>query len=785
VNERITSGGIGASVARVEDFRLVTGAGCYTNDVRLADETHIVVVRAPHAHANIRAVETAAAAAMPGVRAVLTGRDMLADGLKPLPHTPWSAHPVDLKLTNRDGSAQFLAPHYPLVAARVRHVGEGVAIVVADTLLQARDAAEAVAVDYEPLPAVTQGHAAAAPDAPRVWDELASNLVVDAEAGDRAAVEAAFARAAHVVKLRTAVNRVTGVPIEPRAVTASFDPETGRYTLYAGTAGSIRLWQSVAATLNVPKDMVRAVVRDVGGSFGTRGAAYPEYALACWAARRVGRPVRWLGERHEVFMTDFHARDLWVDTELALDAEGAILAMRGTSISNVGAYTASFVPLQKSTEIITGIYHVPKIYWQPRAAFTHTTPTYAYRSTGRPEAMFVIERLLDLAARQCGFDRAEIRRRNLVPADSMPYTNPFGIPYDSGHYHVAFERALVLGDWAGFAKRRADARKRGKLRGIGSGTYVETATGFTRERTDITVRGDRTVDLKIGTTAHGQGHETVYAQLLHEWLGVPIESVRMISGDTDVVSIGGGSHSGRSMRLASFIMQKASARIVERGREIAAHLLETAAGDIDFAGGRFTVAGTDRSIGLFEVAAAAASDPAVPEELRGPLAAESDETVTVGSFPYGAHVCEVEIDPETGALEIVHHAAVDDVGRAVNPMLVDGQTHGSIAQGVGQALWEHCVFDSDGQPLAASLMDYALPRAAMLPSFTTEISEVPSTTHPLGIRAGSEGGIAPALAVVGNAVVDALAEFGVTHVELPATPERIWRAIHRKDGAGA
>jgi carbon-monoxide dehydrogenase large subunit len=784
VNQRITSSGIGASVARVEDFRLVTGAGCYTNDVRLPDEAHMVVVRGPHAHANIRAVETAVAAAMPGVRAVLTGRDMLADGLKPLPHTPWSAHPVDLKLANRDGSAQFLAPHYPLVAERVRHVGEGVAIVVADTLLQARDAAEAVVVDYEPLPAVTQGHAASAPGAPRVWDELPSNLVVDAEAGDRDAVETAFARAAHVVRLNTAVNRVTGVPIEPRAAAASFDPATGRYTIYAGTAGSIRLWQSVAATLNVPKEMVRAVVRDVGGSFGTRGAPYPEYALACWAARRVGRPVRWLGERHEVFMTDFHARDLWVDTELALDAEGTILAMQGTSISNVGAYTASFVPLQKSTEIITGIYHVPTIYWQPRAAFTHTTPTYAYRSTGRPEAMFVIERLLDLAAAQCGFDRADIRRRNLVPAASMPYTNPFGIPYDSGCYHVAFERALELGDWTNFAARRAEAQKRGKLRGIGSGTYVETATGFTRERADITVRGDRTVDLKIGTTAHGQGHETVYAQLLHEWLGVPIESVRMISGDTDVVSIGGGSHSGRSMRLASFIMQKASARIVARGREIAAHLLETAAGDIDFAGGRFTVAGTDRSIGLFEVAAAAAGDPAVPEELRGPLEAESDETVTVGSFPYGAHVCEVEIDPETGALEIVHHAAVDDVGRAVNPMLVDGQTHGSIAQGVGQALWEHCVFDRDGQPLAASLMDYALPRAAMLPSFTTEISEVPSTTHPLGIRAGSEGGIAPALAVVGNAVVDALAEFGVRHIELPATSERIWRAIHRKD-AGA
>lgn len=778
MTKAVKTGGIGQSVRRKEDERLVTGAGCFTDDVNLPDQAYAVMVRSPHAHAHIRSIDTPRAAAMPGVLAVLTGGDLVADGLRPIPHTPWSAHPVDIKLPNRDGSPQFGPPNYPLAPERVRFVGEAVAMVVAETLAAARDAAEAVTIVYEPLPSVTLGRAAAEPDAPRVWDDLASNLVVDAEAGDSAAAQAAFASAAHVVRLETWVNRVTGVPIEPRAALASFDGESKRYTIYGGTSGSVRLCQSVAIVLNVPKDAVRAVVRDVGGSFGTRGGLYPEYSLVAWAARRVGRPVKWIGERAEVFLSDFHARDLFVEAELALDAEGRILALRGASISNVGAYTASLVPLQKSTEIMSGIYRIPVAHWRPRAVFTHTTPTFAYRSTGRPEAMFVIERLIDLAARQCGFDRADLRRRNLVPAAMMPYTNPFGIPYDSGLYHQAFESALALGDWDGFARRREDARRRGRLRGIGTGTYVETATGFTRERTEITVRPEGVIDVAIGTTAHGQGHETVYAQLMHEWLGVAPDQVRLISGDTDVVNIGGGSHSGRSMRLAGFIMQIASRKIIERGTHIAAHLLEAAPTDIHLQNARFTVAGTDRAVGLFEVAAAALDNPSVPHELRGALAAESDEVVNVGSFPYGAHVCEVEIDPETGAVAIVRYAAVDDVGRAVNPMLVDGQTHGSIAQGVGQALWENCVFEPEsGQPLAGSLMDYALPRAAMLPSFVTEISEVPSTTHPLGIRAGSEGGIAPALAVVGNAVVDALKDFGVRHIELPATPEKIWRAM--------
>ncbi len=779
----ISNGGIGQPVRRVEDARLMTGAGCFTDDVALPGMAHAAVLRSPHPHAAIRGIDAAAAHHMPGVLAVLTGRDLRADGLKPIPHATWSAHPVDIKLRNRDGSDLFTPPQYPLATERVRFVGEPVALVVAEAMAQARDAAEALVVDYHPLPCVTLGSAAAEAGAPRVWQEIASNVVVDADAGDAAAVQTAFATATHVVPLRTWVNRVTGVPLEPRAVIANYDAASGRYTIYAGTAGSIRLWQSTAAVLDVPKERVRALVQDVGGSFGTRGGPYPEHALTCWASKRVGRPVRWLGERSEVFVSDFHGRDLAVDCELALDADGNILALRGGSISNVGAYVASLVPLQKSTEIMTGLYRVPAVHWRARAVFTHTTPTFAYRSTGRPEAMFVIERLLDRAARQCGFDPHDLRRRNLPTPEAMPFTNPFGVPYDSGNYPQALAGALALGDWAGFAERREESKKRGRLRGIGVGTYVETATGFTRERSEITVRPEGLVDVAIGTTAHGQGHQTSYGQLVTEWLGVPVEKVQLVSGDTDIVSIGGGSHSGRSMRMAAFVMQKATQRLIERGRAIASHLLEVAETDLAFADSHFNVVGTDRRVSLFEIATAAESHTGLPEELRGKFAADADETVTVGSFPYGAHVCEVEIDPETGALTLARYAAVDDVGRAVNPLLVDGQTHGGIAQGVGQALWENCVFDPDsGQPLAGSLMDYVLPRAAMLPSFVTEISEVPSTTHPLGIRAGSEGGIAPTLAVVGNAVVDALAQFGVTHVELPATSERIWRAIQEARG---
>jgi carbon-monoxide dehydrogenase large subunit len=580
-----------------------------------------------------------------------------------------------------------------------------------------------------------------------------------------------------VVRLETRVNRVTGVPLEPRAALAVYDAASGRYTLWAGSGGSQRIRHDLAETLGVPMAAVRVVAREVGGNYGTRNAFYPEFALVPWAAKRLGRPVKWTCERREALLTDFHARDLVSHLELALDADGTFLAFRGVHTSNVGAHAVSFIPLAKGVAVATSVYDVPVSCMRGRAVLSHTSPTTPYRAAGRPEVMFVIERLIDLAARRHGFDRVALRRRNLVPASAMPYRNPLGLLYDSGDYAAAQDRAVALSDWAGFEARRREARRRGRYRGIGLGNYIELNTGMPRERAEITVRPEGRIDVVIGTLSAGQGHETSFAQLLAEWFDVEVGQVRLITGDTDVASVGGGSHSGRSMRLAGVVMAKASDQIVDKGRRIAAWLLEAAETDLDFSKSRFTVKGTDRGVHLFEAAAAALRSDA-PETLRGPLAGAGEETMSVPSYPYGTAVCEVEVDPETGTTEIVRYTTVDDVGRAVNPMILHGQTHGGIAAGVGQALLELCCYDSaTGQMQSATFMDYALPRADLFPPFATEISEVPSTSNPLGLRGGGEGGTTPALGTVINAIVDALAELGVEHVEMPATPERVWRAI--------
>jgi carbon-monoxide dehydrogenase large subunit len=775
--------GIGQPVRRREDFRLLTGKGCYSDDVNFPGQAYAVMVRSPHAHALIRSVDTTAVMAAPGVLAVLTGRDLLADGLQPIPHSVGTRHPADITLENKDGSPPFIPPYFPTTAEEARHCGEIVAMVVAATLAAAKDAAELVAVDYEPLPAVAHALTAVDPSAPRARGDASSNISIDAEIGDQAATIGAFAKAAHIVKFDTWVQRIAGVPMEPRAATGVYDPDTGRYTLYAGIGGAVRPKQELAKILGVAEDKVRVVMHEVGGNFGTRGSFNPEFALVTWAARRVGRPVKWTCERQEAFLCDYQARDLAVEAELAVDHDGNFLAMRGSNISNVGAYPISYGPLAKGVEIMSSIYHVPAVHFRARAAITNTAPTRPYRSSGRPEIMFVMERLIDLAARQCGFDRLELRRRNLVPESAMPYRNPFGMVYDSGAYHQVMEKVLALGDWTGFPARRAEARKRGRCRGIGVSNYVDTATGTPRERAEVTVLADGVVEVVVGTVSNGQGHETSFAQLIGEWLGVPLDSVRLVTGDTDRVSVGGGSHSGRALRLASIVMLNASRDIIAKGLRIASHVLEAATNDLEFADGRFTVKGTDRSLGIFDVAAEALRRNDLPDDLRGPLCAESDETVNIASFPYGCHVCEVEVDSETGVVELVHYAAVDDVGRAVNPMIVHGQVHGGITQGVGQALSEHCIYDREtAQLLSGSLMDYAMPRADTLPFFATELSEIPTPTHPLGIRPAGEGGTTPALGVIINAIVDALAEFGVTHIEMPASPERVWRAIHGNDG---
>ena len=761
---------IGQAVARFEDPRLVKGHGRYVADMVFPGMAFGYVLRSPHAHARIRSIDTSKAKAAPGVLAVLTAADYKAAGFGDLP--------VPGGLKRRDGAPGY-RPRYPaLVEDRVRMIGDYVAFVVAENYHQAIDATELTEVDYEPLPAIASTAEATKPGAPLVWDDCENNIGFVHIDGNKEATDAAFARAAHVTRLDTWVNRVTGVPMEPRAAVGVYDPAAQRYTLYAGSGGIVRQKKEIAGILGVAFDDVRVVAHEIGGNFGTRNSFFPEFALVVWASRKVGRPVKWTAERHEAFISDYMGRDLSVSAELALDADGRFLALRTSNLSNVGAHSGSYVPLVKGVGLATAGYRIPVSHIRARAVLSTTMCTTPYRSAGRPEVIYVIERLIDKAAQEHGFDRVSLRKRNLIPPSAFPYKNPQGIVYDNGTYRVVMDRAMELGDWAGFKRRRAEARKRKRLRGIGLCCYLETTGGYPRERADITVHPKGKVDVVVGTLSSGQSHETTFAQCVSEWLGVPFDDVNVIESDTDIVKEGGGSHSARSMRLAGIVMGNASDMIVEKGKKIAAHMLETAEDDIAFAGGRFTVTGTDRSVGIFDVAKAAADGKAVPGDLSGALAATADETIRQLGFPYGAHVCEVEIDPQTGALELKRYTAVDDVGRAINPMVVDGQTHGGAAQGIGQALWECCSYDDHGQLLAASFMDYAMPRADYLPAFTTDISQVLTPTNKLGVRGAGEGGTTGALGAVVNAVVDALAEFGVTHIEMPVTPERIWQAIN-------
>ena len=773
-----TSTHIGQPVRRKEDQRLLTGKGIFSDDVCLPRQAYAIFVRSPHAHARILAIDVTQARLKPGVIAVLTGRDMLADGVQPLQHKPAAVGPANPKIPNRDGTPAFSAPQHALAIDTVRHVGEALVMVIADTLAAAKDGAESMEIEYEILPSVTATRAAARADAPRVWNDARSNVCLDGNIGNEHETAAAFAHAAHVIKLETWVQRVTGVTLEPRAAVAEFDTVTKRYTLHAGSGGAVRLKQDLALALAVPADHVRVLMQEVGGNFGTRGAIYPEFIVLAWAARRAGRPVKWTCERHESFVSDYQGRDLAANIELALDEHGTFLAMRGSNIGNAGAHTTSFAPVMRGVAIMSSIYRMPAVHFRVRPVVSNTAPTRAYRSSGRPEVMFVIERLIDIAARECNFDRLELRRRNLLTVAELPYTNPFGLTYDNGAYHKVMDDALKLGDWAGFTQRQRDARERGKRRGIGIANYVDTSTGVPRERAEVTVHADGRVDVVLGIPSQGQGHETSFAQMVCEWLGVALDSVRLITGDTDIVKVGGGAHGGRGMRMGSLVIWNSVQQIIAKGTRIAARLLESDPSAVRFADGMFKAEGTDRSAGLFEVAAAAQRLHDLPGDLRGPLAAFADEKHVIPSFPYGTHVCEVEVDPELGSVKIVRYAAVDDVGRAINPLLIDGQIHGGIVQGAGQALFEHCYYEPDtGQLLSGSLMDYAMPRADDFPFFETSISEVPATTHPLGIRPAGESGITPALGAVINAVVDSLTEYGVTHIDMPATPEKIWRAI--------
>ncbi|MDE0058800.1 MAG: xanthine dehydrogenase family protein molybdopterin-binding subunit [Defluviicoccus sp.] len=767
----VEAGGIGQPVLRKEDLRLLRGRGRYTDDIALAGQAHAAMLRSPHAHARIAGIDTAAARAMPGAIDVLTAADLAGDAVGTIPSYSQIAGLVDLVLENADGSPRRGTPLPVLAGERVRFVGDIVAVAIGETRAAAADAAERIAVDYEPLGAVAEAPAALAPGAPILWDDIPGNTCIDGYFGDPEATERAFAAAAHAVELKTRVQRVTGVMMEPRAAVAVYDADAERYTLYCGGDNPVRVKRDLAAVFGVEEGRVRVVAGDVGGNYGTRNWTYPEYAIALWAARRLGRPVKWTASRSESFLSDYQGRDLAIDAALALDAEGNFLALRSSLISNVGGYTVSFVPITKTSELAPTVYRFPAAHVRARAAMSNTPSTAPYRSAGRPEAMLAMERLVDLAARAHGFDPVALRRRNLVPRSAMPYRTALGLTYDSGDYEEAMDRALRLADWDGFPARRAEARARGRLRGIGLANSIEITSGFPVERAGIAVRSPNLVEVVIGTLSSGQGHETAFAQCVADWLGVPFDSIRLVTGDTDIVPEGGGSHSARSMRMAGIVMGRASELVIEKAKTIAADMLEAAVEDVAFDAGRFAILGTDRGVTLFDVASAA--------EARGEtLAAEHTEKMSHPGFPYGTQVCEVEIDPETGAIDVVRYAAVDDVGRAVNPMILHGQAHGGIVQGAGQALLEHARYDPEsGQMLAGSLMDYAIARADDFPFFDTEIMEIPSPTNPLGVRGGGEGGTTPALAVVVNAICDALAEHGVRHVEMPATPESIWRMI--------
>ncbi len=776
---------IGKPMPRNEDERLLTGKGRFTDDFAIPGQAYAVMVRSPHPHARIVRIDKQAALAMPGVLAVFTGEDVAADRLGPIPHDPVPKTKYDMKLTGPGGTPIFIGPHLLLPADKARHVGEAIAMVVAETEAQAQDGAEAVHVEYDVLPFVTDQREAIKPGHAPVWGETPDNCFVDSIFGDVEKTDRAFAQAAHVVSMDIYIPRVTGATIEPRSALGDYDAKTGRYLLHCGGGGAVRQKNELAQVLGVEPDKVRVLTFDVGGNFGSKNRVYVEYGLVMWAAKKVGRAVKNTVSRSEAFLTDYQGRDLAVHAELAFAKDGKILAMRSDNISNCGSRCVSLSPLGKGSGLITGSYDIPVATLRARAVFTNTVPTQAYRSSGRPEVNFVIERLMDTAAAELGFDKIELRRKNLVRPHQFPYPNAVGAVYDSGEYEKNMDWAMDIADWKGAPARREAAKKRGKLYGVGLANYVESSIGSPKERTEITIHPEGKVSCVIGTQPSGQGHETSFAQVVADLCHVPVETVTIILGDTDVVKVGGGSHSGRSMRHAGTVISKASTLLIDKGKAIAAHVLGKKKDEIAFEDGRFHHAATNRSFSMFELAKEAAK-ASLPEDLADGLAIGLTNEMHEPVFPNGTAICEVEIDPHTGWIDLVRYATVDDVGRCINPLIVHGQTHGGIAQGVGQAMWELFEIDaSSGQPLAGSFMDYGMPRFDNMPSFRTEIAQVLSPTNPLGIKAGGEGGTTPALSVIVNAVVDALKDYGVRDITMPTTPYRIWQAIQDAKKAAA
>ena len=766
--------GIGQAVSRVEDPRLLTGRGRYTDDINRPGQATAFVLRSPHAHARIEAIDASAASAAPGVLAVLSGEDVAADGLGDLP--------CSMDISNRDGTPRAQVPRPILAQGRVRHVGEPVALVVAESPDQARDAAELIEVDYAELPVIVDTAAAARDGAPLVWDHVPGNICFDWEQGDAAAVEAGIAGAAHVARLELVNNRLVVNSMEPRAALADTDAVSGRSTLYTPCQTVVGLRNELAEeVLRLDPSRLRVVSTDVGGGFGMKIFLYPEQCLVVWASRRLGRPVKWTSERTEAFMSDSQGRDNVSEAELGLDQDGRFLALRVTTYAALGAYLSGagpFVPTEAGTNMLVGLYRTSAVYVNVKGVFTNTVPVDAYRGAGRPEAAYLVERLVDAAARETGLTPDEIRRRNFI--GRFPYTTPLGDTYDSGDFTALMEACMEAAAWSGAEARRHEAARRGRLGGIGMACYIEKCGGGPAETVRLEFAEDDSVAIYIGNQSNGQGHETAYAQVLSDRLGIDAASIRLVQGDSDLVESGltGGS---RALSVGGAAILGAAAQVIEKGRTVAANAMEAAAADIEFADGRFTVAGTDRSMTVFE-AARAARDPA---NLAAGMAPGLDEVhkrqPEASTFPNGCHICELEVDPDTGAVAITRYTVVDDFGAVINPSLLAGQVHGGIVQGVGQALLEHTVYDpATGQLLSGSFTDYALPRADDVLEFDFATRNVPCTTNPLGIKGAGEAGAIGAPPAVINALVDAMYRAaGIAHIDMPATPKRIWDALHR------
>jgi carbon-monoxide dehydrogenase large subunit len=764
--------GIGQPVRRVEDQRFLTGTGRYVDDINLPHQARGALVISPHAHARVKGVDVSKALAAPGVLCVLTGADVIAEKFGGLPP---QFMPEDM------GGPKGFRTFRPILATdKVRFVGDRVAFVVAETEAQARDAAELVEVDYEPLPAVVDAEEAAKDGAPKVWDEAPNNIAFPLMIGNKDATDAAFASARHVVSLRLVNNRLSANAIEPRGAIGDYHHGDDSYTLYTSTQNPHGVRTVIAqAVFKVPETKIRVIANDVGGGFGMKGDTYPEEALVLWASRRCRRPVKWIPSRSESLQNDDHGRDQVVHGEMAFDENGRILALRTRAVNGVGACVtgAAVVPVLYALKLAPNAYRIPAIHVATRAVFTNTTPTAPYRGAGRPEAVYLAERLMDQAAVELGIDPVEIRRRNLIPPDAMPYANGTGFVYDSGEFEKAMERCVELADWKGFDARRKASEANGRRRGRAITYYIEDC-GVFNDRMELRFDPSGHLTIVAGTFSHGQGHATAFAQMVTEWLGVPFEHIRFVQGDTHHVSFGRGTYASRSVMIGGGALKAAADAIIEKARPLAAHLMEAAAGDIEFKEGRFHIKGTDRSMHLTDVAKAFYRPVGLPTHFGIGLEASGSAATDPPNFPNGCHICEAEVDPETGTVTIARYTVVDDVGVVINPLICEGQVQGGLAQGIGQALLENVVYDRDsGQLVTGTFSDYGMPRSDDVPATEMDFHNVPCKTNPLGVKSIGEAGSVGAPPTVINAILDALRPLGVKHIDMPATPLRVWQAV--------